>query len=432
MMNSKATRRQVVAGLGAALAMPMLGGRAGAQGNPIEITYWGWQGGTDMSEKVVGLFHEKFPNIRVNYVNSADEHYLKLRNALAAGTGAPDAADMEYHMVPDFALRGALADVNALGAADIHQDFPEWAWGLMSSTNGVFGLPWGAGPTSLYYREDVLADAGISVPTTWAAFAEASAAFKSKRPDANFTQLVTSTGPWLNGLFWQAGSRPFNVSGTDIKISINDEAARKVCEYWQGMLDAKLVDTQPASTQEWYATLDNGSLATYIGAAWNMRRMGANAKAGLGKWRVALLPFWEEGKPVSANIGGSGTVIFAPSSKQEAAYEFIKFFTHDPEASGILMRSGLFPVLRQNLDDAALMDEPLPFLGGQAGRRVFAESMELIPEGYQWSPFQGFVQGEFEEKFPVAAAGQSTMLESLDAVQKAVVDYASVQGFTVS
>lgn len=98
MMNSKATRRQVVAGLGAALAMPMLGGRAGAQGNPIEITYWGWQGGTDMSEKVVGLFHEKFPNIRVNYVNSADEHYLKLRNALAAGTGAPDAADMEYQM----------------------------------------------------------------------------------------------------------------------------------------------------------------------------------------------------------------------------------------------------------------------------------------------------------------------------------------------
>ena len=47
---------------------------------------------------------EKYPNIKVKYENVGQgaPHYVKLRDALKAGTGLPDVAQMEFNSIASF------------------------------------------------------------------------------------------------------------------------------------------------------------------------------------------------------------------------------------------------------------------------------------------------------------------------------------------
>ena len=65
---------------------------------PVELTFWAWcPGSKEMSQK----FMEKYPNIKVKYENVGQgaPHYVKLRDALKAGTGLPDVAQMEFNSI---------------------------------------------------------------------------------------------------------------------------------------------------------------------------------------------------------------------------------------------------------------------------------------------------------------------------------------------
>src|SRR4051794_5916555 len=68
-----------------------------------EITYWTW---TPQAEEQVAAFQKENPNVKVNLVNAGtgNDHYTKLQNAIKAGSGAPDVAQVEYQALPQFAL----------------------------------------------------------------------------------------------------------------------------------------------------------------------------------------------------------------------------------------------------------------------------------------------------------------------------------------
>src|SRR5438094_460224 len=74
------------------------------------ITYWSW---TPSAQAQVDAFMKQYPNVKVNYVNAGtgNDHYAKLQNAIKAGSGAPDVAQIEYQALPQFALPGSLVDL---------------------------------------------------------------------------------------------------------------------------------------------------------------------------------------------------------------------------------------------------------------------------------------------------------------------------------
>ena len=65
------------------------------------ITYWSW---TPSAEAQVKAFEQAYPNVKVNYVNAGtgNDQYTKLQNAIKAGSGAPDVAQIEYQALPQF------------------------------------------------------------------------------------------------------------------------------------------------------------------------------------------------------------------------------------------------------------------------------------------------------------------------------------------
>lgn len=417
--------------LGAALAVLATG--AAAQ-DPVELTMWSWL--PDLQTQI-DMFEAQNPGITVNLENvgQGEPHYVAMRNAIRAGTGGPDVVHVEFQLQPSFQLTGALLDLGPLGAEAVRGDYVDWSMAQVTGADGgIYGMPWDSGPLGIVYRGDLFEAAGITEPpATWDAFAEAARAYRAANPDSYITTAPFNQGGWVNALFWQAGSRPFEMVDADtIRIRINDEAAKKVADYWSGLIADDLVDTQADFTTEWYSALDQGRIASWITAGWGPVFLSGFASESAGAWRAMPVPQWDPANPASANWGGSTIAVMAGTEYPEEAAKLALFLSNNAEAANsFATKQFLFPVLDSVLGSEAFLNATSDFYGGTAVNGVFADSSALIDTSFQWSPFQDFVFSEMSTTLGAAAAEKRSLSDALDQVQASVVEYAESQGFEV-
>jgi multiple sugar transport system substrate-binding protein len=246
------------------------------------------------------------------------------------------------------------------------------------------------------------------------------------------TNFAANDGGWMTGLLWQAGARPFDVSGKNVSINLDDPASMQVAEYWQGLVEDGVVSTDPDFTNDWYAGLGKGKYATWISAAWGPVFLTGVAGESKGKWRAAPLPQWNEGENVSANWGGSTDAVTAESEYPEEATEFAIWLNHNEESVDLLAsESSLFPTLESKLNSPEFKNAKYPFYGGQQVNQVFIEASANVNKGFEWSPFQDYVYAQMAEKMGDAASGKTTFSEAMEAIQSSTVSYAKKQGFKV-
>ena len=176
-----------------------------AMTTPTELTFWTW---VPNIQKEVDLFQQKYPAIKVKVVNAGQggPQYTKLRTALKAGTGAPDAVQIEFQYIPTFSITNSLLDLRPYLTAGLKDKFVDWTWKQVTGTGGqVWGIPQDTGPMGMLYRKDIFDKYGITPPKTWDEFAVAAKKLHSADPKVSMTNLASSqAGVWM-GLLWQAG-----------------------------------------------------------------------------------------------------------------------------------------------------------------------------------------------------------------------------------
>lgn len=426
-------RRAFIKGAAAAATLPALGamgGRALAQ-DVVNLTFWAW---TPNTQKQVDMFNAAHPHIKVTLENvgQGGDHYTKLRNALQAGSGAPDVAQMEFQNIPSFRAIDSLLDMGPYGAGSVKDQFVDWTWGSVSEGDAVYAMPWDSGPMGLLYRADVYEENGIEPASTWAQFAESAKKLATDKPGTYLTNFAPNDANWLGGLLWQAGWRPFEVNGTEIAIRINSDVAKRTLAYWQDLIDAKAVNTMPAWNNEWFTAFDAGSHATWVAAAWSPVLLTNVVKGSVGKWKASDLPQWKAGEFVTSNWGGSTFAGIKTTQHPQEVATFAAFMATDPVGAKMWnTEQYLFPVLKGLLEDEALMGTPYEFYGGQAVNEVFVKSASAVAPGFQFSPFHSFYEGQQNDFVAAALAGQGTLSDAFDKLQEAVVTYANEQGYTV-
>jgi multiple sugar transport system substrate-binding protein len=86
------------------------------------LTVWAWD---NTLKNVVTGFQAKYPNVKVELVNAGtgDKQYTAVQNAIAAGSGVPDVAQIEYYALPQFALAKSIADLGGYGASGLKSTF---------------------------------------------------------------------------------------------------------------------------------------------------------------------------------------------------------------------------------------------------------------------------------------------------------------------
>jgi multiple sugar transport system substrate-binding protein len=406
---------------------------ADALKKPAQLTFWTWVGGI---EDEVKLFEDKYPNIKVKVVNAGQgsAEYTKLRTALKAGTGAPDVVQVEFQFIPTFTTTGDLLDLSRYGANSVKDKFVDWTWSQVSQDGKVYGVPQDTGPMGMLYRQDIFDKYGIEVPKTWDEFAAAARKLHAANPKVYLTNFAPNEGGVINGLAWQAGSKPFESTGpTSLKIHLDDAGFQKVVSVWEPLIKEGVVSTDPDFTDSWYQGLAKGKYASWLTAAWGPLFLQGTAKGTSGKWRAAPLPQFEAGQQVSGNWGGSTSAVTSKTKYPEAAAALAIFLNSDEQSTKLLAtKQFLFPATKAMLEDPGFIDEKVPFYGGQQVNRIFADISSTVSKDFEWSPFQDYVYSSSNDTLGKAVTARQDLGPAVQNWQNSVVEYAKKQGFTVS
>ncbi|MFF0201408.1 ABC transporter substrate-binding protein [Streptomyces sp. NPDC005017] len=412
-------------------------GAAGASCEPasgkVTLDYWSWVPGM---QNAVDVWNKKNPDIQVKLKTTPSGNagtYQNLSNALKAGK-APDLGQIEYDSLASFRLKEGLRDISACpGVGAAGDEFVDWTWSQVQfgagGKDGVWAVPQDTGPMALFYRKDVYDKLGLKAPATWEEYA---AQARTLKKAGKYITHFSQTDPnWFTGLLWQNKATMFEREGDAWKVTVDRPESREVADYWQKMIDDKLVATDlqgfsPALYKAW----NSGEVVTWISAAWGYGTIRDNAKSTSGKWAVAPMPQWKAGDSQAGNWGGSTTAVLGDTEHPAEASKFALWLNTDPTALEILNREGgLYPAAEAGLQLPALK-QPVDFYGKQKIFDVFAEASANVDTDFTWGPTMTDTYRYLSDGTAGVIAGKSTLgdvlkdtgSQSADSLRKQALD----------
>ncbi|WP_367128684.1 sugar ABC transporter substrate-binding protein [Saccharothrix sp. HUAS TT1] len=392
------------------------------------IKVWAWE---PTLKEVVAGFQEKYPKVKVELVNAGtgDKQYTALQNAIAAGSGVPDVAQVEYYALPQFALAKSMTDLRSLGADELDGRFTPGPWTSVHADEGVYGLPMDSGPMALFYNKELFDRHGVPVPTTWEEYVAAARALHAADPEVHITNDTGDAG-FTTSMIWQAGGKPYRVDGTTVKIDLADEGSKRFTAMWQQLVSEELVAPVTSWSDQWYQGLGDGSIATLVIGAWMPANLRSGVAAGEGKWRVAPMPQWEAGGKAVSENGGSALSIPEAGANKALAYAFVRYATAE-EGVRTRVAGGAFPATTAELTSPEFLNAEFPYFGGQKANEVFSQAAQNVVGGWSYLPFQVYANSIFNDTVGKAYVSGTTLADGLRAWQEASVEYGNEQGFTV-
>ena len=353
-------------GLAASLA---LGSCAPASTNTtLEIWAMGREG--EVIGELIPAFEKENPDIKVRVqqlpFTAAHE---KLLTAFA-GDAMPDMAQLGNSWVPEFVALGALVPLDAQVAATPAIDRADYFPGVWDSnivTDKVYGIPWYVDTRLLFYRRDLVKQAGFDgPPTSWTEWRAQMIAIKrivGAKSYATFLPLNEYEPLIVLGLnqpdeMLRDGGRYGNFRGPGFK-----RALAFYLDIMREKLAPVAANTEIANVWDEF---DRGFFSFYITGPWQIgefqRRLPADRQS---IWMTAPMP-GPDG-PGSSNAGGSSLVLFNTSTKQAAGWKLIEYLSRPAVQVKFHALTGDLPPRRSAWTAPSLRDDPYS--------RAFAEQL---------------------------------------------------------
>lgn len=407
----------------------------------VTLNVWAWE---PTLKAVIPKFEKKYPNIKVklNNVGTNLDAYTALNNAIDAGKGAPDVAQMEYYALPQYAIKGALKDLSSFGASKYKSFYTPGTWSSVHWQGKIYGLPSDSGPMAFFYNKAVFDKAGVTkIPTTWEEYYQAA---KKIRKTGSYITSDSGDAGFFDSMVWLAGGHPYKTSkdGQSVTVSLNkDSGTQEFVKWWQKMIDEDLINTKIKGwTDDWNRALGDGSLASIITGAWMPATLVGSAPQATGKWRVAQVPT-KDGQATNSENGGSTLSILSSSTKATAAYKFIEFANHDAEGIKSRVDGGAFPADNNTLKSDSFLSvktvknskgQDVEYFGGQEFNRELAKAASRVSSGYENLPFEVYARKVFGDAVGGAYTNKSITLEKgIANWQTKLNEYGKQQGFTM-
>jgi multiple sugar transport system substrate-binding protein len=334
-----------------------------------------------IAKDVLKGWNQRHPEIRTEVISRQyDDHHTAMTTALSTSGHLPDVIALETSYLGRFSLGSGLEDLSApaFGAERFKDRFVSFAIETARNRQGaIVALPTDIGPGSLFYRTDLLAQAGLKesdLTSSWESYVDAGLQLKAKTGayligDVRLLKDIIVRGgtPAGEGQFFDNQGRAQITSPRFVRAF---ELAQKVRRQ---KLDARV----EVWFNDWAEMLKRGRLATELSGGWMAGQM-ANwvAPNTAGLWRIAQLP-----ENTYCSYGGTYYAIprrSAPEKKQ-LAWQLIQELTLDRQRQLEAFKSqDAFPALLDAQQDA-FFDQPVPFLGGQHARVLWREAARRIP-----------------------------------------------------
>ena len=343
-----------------ALLTWLVAGCGNAQDGREVVKFWAMGREGEVVSELIPQFERENPGIRVEVQQipwqSAHE---KLLTAFA-GRVTPDVAQLGSSWVPEFVALGALAPLDqrlrgsqTVPAADY---FPgQWAGNVIGGN--IYGIPWYSDTRLLFYRKDLLRQAGYdSVPTDWEGWVEAMRTIKQRGiaeygvflPTNEYEQLLSLGLQQDEPLLREDGRHgafesPGFTRASDFYFKLFDEG-----------LAPRLTNTQISNVHDEFS---RGRFAFYVTGPWNIgefkRRLPAEQQ---DDWGTAPLP--GPNGPGAGIAGGSSLVVFERSERKDAAWRLIEFLSRPDVQLRFFELTGDLPPRRSVWNAPLLANDP--------------------------------------------------------------------------
>jgi len=295
-------------------------------------------GANDARTVLINAFEKQYPNIKVTLVSAptdTDTNRATLATEISGGSSTPDVFMGDVIWPAQFGAHQLAVPLSDYLPASYWSKF---APGLVQGAtyNGkVYGSPLFEDQGFLYYRKDLLAKEGLSVPTTW------------EQLEADSVKLVNA-GLVKYGFVWEgdsyegltcnfmeyltdAGGSPTNSTFTT--ATLNTAAATKAVTFMRSLITSGASPAAVSTFQEPQAMNTFGGGNAAFLRNWDYAYTAATTASSGGKLTasqvgVAPLPtFAGESSPGYSNIGGWNMYINPHSKNIGADLTFIQWLS---------------------------------------------------------------------------------------------------------
>ncbi len=311
----------------------------------------------EVVSELMPAFERANPGIRVNVQQIPwSAAHEKLLTAYV-GDATPDIAMLGNTWVPEFVALDALEPLDSRVSASSHvlrSDYFPGIWNTNVVDGVTYGIPWYVDTRVLFYRTDLLANAGYSqMPTTWEDWRTAMTRIKSRMTARQYPLLIPITEwppPVILGL--QAGSGLLNENGTYGAFS--EPSFRKAFDFYVSLFRDSLAPALSGSEiSNLYQEFERGNIAMYISGPWQIGEFTNRLPPAMqDKWMTAPLPGINA--PGVSLAGGASLSLFRRSKRKDDAWKLMEYLSRPEVQAEFYRLTGDLPARREAWKDSSL------------------------------------------------------------------------------
>jgi multiple sugar transport system substrate-binding protein len=350
-------RRQTMLAL-AALAAAPLGCTRRSHGADT-VSFWAVGREGEVAADLVQEFLRERPDIQVEVQKLPwTAAHEKLLTAYAGET-LPDLCSLGNTWIPEFTALNALTPLDSLAQASREIALDDYFPGILDSNRvegPLYGIPWYIDTNVLYYRRDILQQAGFDAPpSTWHEWTQMLGAIKTLVGAQRYSILLPLNEFWpLTTLALQQPSELLRDGGRYGNFRSTD--FRRTLEFYASMFRRdwapKMTNTQVSNVWDEFG---RGMFSFYISGPWNIAEFRKRLPPQLqDAWMTAPMP--GPNGPGVSTAGGASLVIFGNSPSKPATWALIEYLSRSAVQQRFYELTGNMPPRRSTWQSSTLAE----------------------------------------------------------------------------
>jgi multiple sugar transport system substrate-binding protein len=400
---------------GSCLAAVTWGCNRGGE-RPRVVEFWAMGREGEVARRLMPEFERRNPGVqvRVQQVPWSAAHE-KLLTAFVGDT-MPDVFQVGTTWLAEFAalnaaepLRERLGRSRVIVADDYFPGVTE------ASTVGslLFGIPWYVDTRLLFYRTDMLAEAGYAEPPrTWDTWADAMGRVQIRQGRERHTILLP-VGEWEMPVIMALQLGAQLLRDDDQRANFRSSAFRKAFEFYLDFFRRGFAPrTGVTQIANLYQDFAGGCFCFYVTGPWNIGEFRRRLPPGMdGRWATAPMPDPGDGYPGASIVGGASLAIFRGSARKEAAWKMIEYLSEPEQQVQLYRLTGDLPARVSAWQDPALRDDP-----AARSFRVQLQQVRSTPRIPEWEQ----IAQKIAEHSEAAIRGTTDSEQALAALDREV------------
>lgn len=334
-----------------------------------------------------------------------------------ASNNMPDVFQLGNTWIPQFAALKAIEPLEYWIQNSVKikkQNYFEGIWNTNLLDSVVYGIPWYIDTRVLFYRTDILANAGYKEPPrTWKELYEVSKEIKRNQTDKNKYAIYIPTNEWAPFVIFGLQNGATLLNNRNCYGNFSSEKYKEAFEYLIQFHKDGLAPIGISQVTNVYQAFANEYFAMYISGPWNVSEFKKWMTGDLAdKWMTAPLPAPDGDYPGVSLAGGSSLVISRQSEHKEDAWKFIEYLSETRTQLKFYHLVNDLPSLKNAWQDSSLQTDKY--------MKAFYIQFHHVVPAPKVPEWEQIAFSKIQQYAEAAARGAMTVNEALQALNEDV------------